>query len=210
MMPRTQRWILSLAAVCAAIACGDGTSTEPQVIDAASASTSRSGSTPRSGGDVVKLLKRDHGLPRTTVSAVIGPRGGRIQIRKAGFQVDFSRGAVRTPTRITVTALRGRNVAYQFEPHGIVFAAPVTIRQSLRNTSAWRDRALAGDLQGSYFEALLVDPTEVYSRSLERREGKLKDSARWLEFTIEHFSGYMVSTGKSGIDIDIDVDITAR
>src|SRR5436190_740679 len=122
MMPRPQRWILTLAAACAAVACGEGASTEPPVIDATSASTSRS------GGDVVKLLKRDD------------------------------------------------------------------------------------QLQGSYFDRLLVDPTEVYSRSLERRPGKLKDkdAAKWLEFTIEHFSGYMVSTGKAGVDIDIDIDITAR
>jgi hypothetical protein len=204
MMPRTQRWILSLAAVCAALACGDGASTEPQISDAASASTSRS------GGDVVKLLKRDDALGSISATVVIGPKGGRIQLQDAGLRIDFPRGAVEVPTRITVTALRGRNVAYHFEPHGLVFRTPVTLSQSLRNTSAWKDARFAAQLQGSYFDRLLVDPTEVYSRSLERREGKLKDSAKRLEFTIEHFSGYMVSTGKSGIDIDIDVDITAR
>jgi hypothetical protein len=204
MMPRTQRWIVSLAAVCFAVACGDGASTEPQIRDAGSASTSRS------GGDVVKLLKRDDALGPITASAIIGPKGGRIQIHAAGLRIDFPRNAVRAPTRITVTALRGRNVAYHFEPHGLVFRAPVTIRQSLRHTSAWKDPALAAQLQGSYFDRLLVDPTESYSRSLERREGRLKEAAAWLEFTIEHFSGYMVSSGKAGIDIDIDIDITAR
>jgi hypothetical protein len=203
MMPRTPRWIFSLAAVCTAVACGDGASTEP-VIDAASASTSLS------GGDVVKLLKRDDALPAITASAVIGPKGGRLQIADAGVVLDFPRGAVSVPTRITVTALRGRNVAYLFEPHGTVFNEPVTLRQSLRNTTAWKDASFAAQLQGSYFDRLLVDPTEVYARSLERREGKLKESAKWLEFTIEHFSGYMVSTGKSGVDMEIDVDITAR
>jgi hypothetical protein len=204
MMPRTQRWMLSLAAVSFAVACGDGASTEPQIRDAASASTSRS------GGDVVKLLKREDALGPITASAVIGPKGGRIQIHAAGLRIDFPRGAVRAPTRISVTALRGRNVAYHFEPHGLVFGEPVTVRQSLRHTSAWKNPALAAQLQGSYFDRLLVDPTEIYSRSLERRPGRLKEAASWLEFTIEHFSGYMVSSGKAGIDIDIDIDITAR
>src|SRR3954468_1149168 len=110
MMPRTQRWILGLAAVCAAVACGDGASTEPLVNDVASASTSRS------DGDVVKLLKRDDALQAMTASAVIGPKGGHILIEDAGLRLDFPRGAVSVATRITVTALRGRNVAYHFQP----------------------------------------------------------------------------------------------
>src|SRR6185295_15262775 len=99
---------------------------------------------------------------------------GHIQIQDAGLRLDFPAGAVRVPTRISVTALGGRNVAYAFEPHGIVFNSPVTLRQSLRNTSAWKDAALAAQLQGSYFERLLVDPTEVFARSQERRPAKLK------------------------------------
>ena len=204
MMPRPQRWILGLAAVCAGLACGDRASTEPVISDASPASRSSAGS------DVVQILKRDDAIPTLLASGIISPKGGRLDIESAGLTVDFSRGAVSAPTRITVTALSGRNVAYQFEPHGIVFRAPVTVRQSLRHTTAWKNPALAAQLQGSYFDRLLVDPTEVFARSLERRPGKLKNSSKILEFSIEHFSGYIVSTGKSGVDIEVDIDITSR
>ena len=193
-----------MAAACAA-ACGDRMPTEMTVASAAPPTSERI-------DEVVGLLKRTEPLrEKMTASAVIGPRGGRIQIRDAGLRVDFPRGAVAAPTRITVTALRGDNIAYLFEPHGIAFKAPVTVSQRLQGTAAWKT-SLADRLQGSYFERLLVDPTESFARSLEKRGGKLKESKAWLEFTIEHFSGYMVSTGDRPVDVkvEISIDITSR
>jgi hypothetical protein len=205
MMPRASRWILGLVTAVAASSCGEGAPTEPQAAGPTAAlSSSRS-------DEVVGLLKRTSRLPRNlTASAIIGPRGGHIRIEEAGVRVDFPRGAVSAPTLITVTAVHGRNVAYTFEPHGLVFNKPATLSQSLRNTTAWKNPALAAQLQGSYFERLLVDETETYARSLERRPGNLRDSARQLEFSIEHFSGYMVSVGKSGSGVDVDVEISIR
>ena len=206
MKPRLKRWVLSLAAAAAAAACADRLPTEPDL-----AVSARSTLSTTSDGDVVRLLKRTDGLSTSlTASGMIGPRGGHLKIEKAGIRIDFPRGAVKTPTLITITALRGRNVAYRFEPHGINFDAPVTIRQSLRGTTAWKNAELAGQLQGAYFERLLVDPTESYARAREHRGGKLKEVGRMLEFSIEHFSGYMVSTGKLPVDVDVGIDITQR
>jgi hypothetical protein len=177
--------------------------TETTVASEAAAASSRS-------ADVVGLLKRTEPLTEAlTASAVIGPQGGRLQIREAGLRVDFPRGAVSSPTRITVTALRGSNVAYVFEPHGITFEEPVTISQSLRQTAAWKT-PLADHLQGSYFERLLVDPTETFAHSLENRPARLKDLKTRLEFSIEHFSGYMVSTGDGHLRAEVMIDITER
>lgn len=203
MNPRLRTWALVTAAACAASACGDRMPTEMTVASEAPAVSSRT-------GDVVGLLKRTEPLTESfTASAIIGPRGGRLQIREAGLRVHFPSGALTAPTRITVTALRGSNVAYVFEPHGIEFSQPVTISQSLRNTVAWKT-ALADGLQGSYFERLLVDPTESFAQSLENRSAKLKDLKTRLEFSIEHFSGYMVSTGDGPIKVDVMIDITGR
>lgn len=194
-----------MAAACAASACGDRMPTETMVASSARPTHDRA-------GDVVGLLKRTEPLRETlAASAVIGPRGGRLHIPAAGVHVEFSRGAVTVPTRITVTALRGDNVAYQFEPHGLVFNAPVTISQSLRGTAAWKT-SLAEELHGAYFDRLIVDPSETFARSLEKRAGKLRDSKNRLEFSIEHFSGYMVSVGDGTHDIKVEVtiDITGR
>jgi hypothetical protein len=207
MKPRLQRWALSLAAACAAVACGDRLSTEPELTVSARPSLSSG-----SSGDVVRLLKRTDKLSSDlSASGVIGPRGGHLRIDQAGIHVDFPRGAVKTPTLITITAVRGRTVAYTFEPHGITFHKPVSVRQSLRNTTAWKDASFAAELQGAYFERLLVDRTESYSRVLEHRGGTVKELGHMLEFSIEHFSGYMVSTGKlPSVDIEIDVEISIR
>jgi hypothetical protein len=202
MLPRIRQWALAVAAACAASACGDQP-TDPTVASTAPATLSRT-------EEVVGLLKRTEPLPDgLSASAVIGPRGGQLFIPRAGLRLDFPSGAVTVPTRITVTALGGRNVAYRFEPHGLVFKLPVSLEQNLRNTEAWKS-PLADAVQGSYFERLLVDRTESFAKSLERRGGKLKNSRGFLEFTIEHFSGYMVSTGKGPIDIEVDIDITSR
>jgi hypothetical protein len=207
MNPRIRRWSLAVLGACAAVAaCEVQSPTQPQ----APASTSRAAAAPRRG-EIVALLKRTEPLRQPLVaSALIGPRGGRIRLERAGFEIDFPKGAVPVPTRITVTALAGRNVAYEFEPHGIAFVHPATVHQDLRHTVAWNDRRLAARLEGCYFERLLVDPTETFARSLEPRHGKLRNADQSLDFTVEHFSGYMVSTGKSGIDIDVDIDITSR
>ena len=207
MMPRISRWILGLTAACAAVACGDRLSTEPTPDGSAAPALAR-----QTTSEVVALLKRTDPLPDgLSESAIIGPSGGHIQIERAGLRVDFPRGAVAKPTRITVFALRGSNVAYRFEPHGLVFQEPVTVSQSLKHTAAWKNPTLAAALQGSYFERLLVDPTETFARSDERRPGKLKNLSKLLEFTVEHFSGYMVSAGgELGVGISVEVEIVTR
>lgn len=159
-------------------------------------------------GEVVKVLKRTERLSEDlSVSRIIGPRGGQIQIARSGFRIDFAPGAVTEPTRITVTALEGHKIAYRFEPHGIEFQAPVVIRQSLRHTDAWRNPALAPLLQGSYFEKLMIDPTESFVRSFEQRPGRVRETGRTLEFSIEHFSGYIVSCGKAQVEIDVELSL---
>jgi len=205
MNPRIRSWALAIVAACAAAACGDRMPTEMPVASAAAPTFARPDA-------VVGLLKPTEPLRETLhATAVIGPRGGKIQIPGAGFRIEFPRGAVAIPTRITVTALRGDNVAYMFEPHGLAFNTPVTISRSLHGTAAWKT-SLADNLQGSYFERLVVDPTETFARSLEKRPSQLKDSKGRLDFSIEHFSGYMVSTGDGAIEVKVQVtiDITAR
>jgi hypothetical protein len=204
MIPRIGLGALAMAVVaCAVSACGDQMPTDTTVASSARPNYA-------SADDVVGLLKRTEPLrDNLTATGTIGPRGGHLQIKGAGFRIDFPRGAVLVPTRITVTALRGDNVAYQFEPHGLVFSAPVTIRQELRQTAAWKT-PLADELQGSYFERLVVDASETFARSKEKRAGSLKDSKAALEFSIEHFSGYMVSTGEVSVKVEVTIDITGR
>jgi hypothetical protein len=143
------------------------------------------------------VLQRTAPLPAAlSASATIGPQGGRLVIPEAGVSVRFPAGAVSTPVTITVTALAGANVAYSFAPEGLVFANSPVISQDLKNTTAFGNPSLSAGLEGGYFleselsgtQALVREsrPTTVYMHGAR---------ARW---TVEHFSGYLLTTSKTG------------
>jgi hypothetical protein len=153
--------------------------------------------------DTVTVLRRTMPLRSTISRSVeIGPDGGEIRIREAGVRIVFPAGAVGEPTTITMTATGGWNVAYEFEPHGLQFAAPVTIEQDLRGTLAARFRSMAGELQGAYYDTTLgdgyVDPWHLFATVRENLSGKSDHRRTTFSFEIHHFSGYLVSSGRKG------------
>ena len=62
-----------------------------------------------------------------TVKAVIGSKGGTLTIPDAGLTLVVPAGAVKSNTTFTATAIAGRLVAYEFEPHGTTFAVPLAV-----------------------------------------------------------------------------------
>lgn len=206
------KWALVSAALFGALgACGDRGLTDPPE-PAVAGEPDPVASKPGPADYVVLVLKRSTPLAANlTTSGTIGPRGGSLEIPGAGVRVDFAPGAVAAKTTIRLTATKGGNVAYQFEPHGLTFAAPVIVRQQLRNTAAAKNKKLAAILQGSYYDAdlgsLFVDAARRYAKIKESRPARLHATGSSLEFTIQHFSGYMVSTGLGPIRIDVAVEI---
>lgn len=135
-----------------------------------------------------------------SASATIGLFGGSITLPGAGLTVVVPAFALATPTTITVTAVAGSEVAYEFEPHGLQFNAPIIVRQKLDGTSAVKvNGIIPGVLYGGYFADVsaldqlngtaLVD--EVLRVSIDRLLGT-------ATFTVTHFSGYLLGTGESG------------
>ena len=136
-----------------------------------------------------------------TVSERIGPRGGVIEIEKLGVRIYFPRGALSEKIRITVRALGGSVVGFEFEPHGLIFDVPVEIRIDedsplfanhedfddfdVEDGSAY---TLSG-LMGVYFlgdPATGVVPLEILPIYVDGDE---------LVLEIIHFSGYAVASG---------------
>lgn len=151
--------------------------------------------------DTVFVLKRLAPLALDiSASAEIGPDGGTLRIADAGVVVDFPAGAVATPTTVTMTAKSGWDVAYEFEPHGITFAVPVVVTQQINGTLAQKHPKLVPTLQGTYFgtslDSSFVDPYKLFARAVESRHATYDASTRALRFTVEHFSGYLVSSGR--------------
>lgn len=140
----------------------------------------------------VSVLQR--GIPLLTdvsASATIGPEGGTITVPSTGFQLTVPKNAVFTPTTFTVTAVAGTNVAYEFEPAGAVFNKRLIASQDLSLTTILP--AITGtSFTGAYFRsrnelssgtALVheLEPTTVDLGNLT------------VQFTIGHFSGYIVA-----------------
>ncbi|MFN8573441.1 MAG: hypothetical protein U0132_15415 [Gemmatimonadaceae bacterium] len=204
-MNRFSRKISALiaAAVAVATACTDaGRATAPDLSQNA-VSAQGAATTPSNGllgtvtgslplGNVISILGKLPQLTDIHASAVIGPAGGELAIPQTGLTLVVPRGAVSTNVKFEVTALKGLSVAYEFEPHGMKFNQPLTLRQDLRKTLF-----LPGfRLNGGYFK-------NSDQLDLLRRQGTVDESIRSLlnlndwtvEFPVWHFSGYLVSCG---------------
>src|SRR5206468_1390200 len=115
------------------------------------------GSDRSSGPGDVQILKRTKALSgAASASGIIGPTGGSLSIPRAGVEITFAPDAVTVPTRITVTAVEGVDVAYEFQPHGLQFAALASrsgsaaarSRTRRRRRRAARRRSGAGSTRG--------------------------------------------------------------
>ena len=127
-------------------------------------------------------------------SFTVGASGGSSTNPAVGLSIHVPPGAVTAPTVISVTALEGNAVAYRFEPHGLQFNRRVTLSQKLQGTSAASQ--LLPFLQGAYF------PTDepIFESGLvlvsELLYGLLNPLTKTFSFSIEHFSGYIVVSGR--------------
>jgi predicted small secreted protein len=149
---------------------------------------------------VVDVLQRTTPLSRDyTASAVITRSGGTISIPEAGFSITFPSNSLRgTPTLITVTAMAGGDVAYRFEPHGLVFHNAPMITQDLRGTQVFQNPELRSALEGAYF------PDDTYlggdgTAKIKETRPTVVDVNGWkMKFNVQHFSGYLAAAGRSG------------
>ena len=129
-------------------------------------------------------------------SGLITQGGGRIEIPELGFRLDIPAGAIPTNTMtITVTALPGSMVAYDFQPHGTRFLKPLSIRQDLQGTN-WSNSGVKGTLTGGYFKDQSQLSLFGGTAKLDETFPVTLESSR-LSFNIVHFSGYMVATGRA-------------
>jgi hypothetical protein len=196
--------VRSLAALIAAVAvsvtlaaCGATDSTAPTTPAAA----------PKVAPDVASanLLTTLLGSPKTitpahrltplassiTVSKNIGILGGTIAIPQAGFSVVIPPLAIPVTKKISVTAMAGDKLAYEFEPHGLKFTLPLVMTQSLTKTDASGGLLGLLNLRVGYFpdNSNVTSVTELLGVQLDL----LNQTAIT---TLWHFSGYIVAVGR--------------
>ena len=137
-----------------------------------------------------------------TASAVIGVLGGQLSIPAAGIKVVVPAFALTAPTRITVRAVAGSQVAYEFEPHGTRFLVPLTVSQSLVGTDAYPGSLLNSSLVAGYFRNLSdLDPLAGTGLVTELLGVAINLNTKTATFPVFHFSGYLVATGESDAGI---------
>jgi len=147
---------------------------------------------------VVDVLQRSEPLLHNFAAAgLIGRGGGILRIPEAGFSITFPPNSVHVPTLVTVTAVPGTAVAYLFEPHGLVFRNAPVITQDLRGTQAFGDPSLLADLEGAYFPEITA--LEGLTAVVRETRPTTVDVTGWrMRFDVQHFSGYTVTTRRSG------------
>lgn len=123
-----------------------------------------------------------------TVSKKIGVSGGRIVVAATGFELIIPRGALSNEVVISVTAIAGKSVAYEFAPHGITFRRPLQFRQLASFTEGvWSSYG------GGYFQSRSQIESEMGTASLNEMVSASLNLQGWITFDIWHFSGYLVS-----------------
>ena len=144
-------------------------------------------------------LTRKVPLSGTLVAAtVITPeRGGVLALRDAGLTVTVPAGAVNQAMVIWVSARPGTLVAYEFGPHGTQFNVPIRVKQDLKPTS-WYKLVDRSQVEAGYFkDASQIDATTGRATIDEFIKAELIPQASRLEFNVSHFSGYLLSTGRT-------------
>ena len=136
-----------------------------------------------------------------TASATVGLLGAQINMPSVGLKVVIPPLAARMGTKITVKALPGNQVAYEFQPHGIRFLVPLIVTQNLNNTSAANsggllNSLLSGGIFAGYFRST-SDLNQGAGTALvsELLGVALNLSSKTATFPVFHFSGYLVATG---------------
>jgi len=133
-----------------------------------------------------------------TASVVVTPKaGGALSIPSAGLLVVIPAGAVTSQMTITVTALKGNLVAYDFGPSGTKFAKPIQVTQTTSGTNISLLSSLLGHLHAAYFandnQINYAKGTALVNELLTLNLGGLLGGT--VEFDVSHFSGYLLANG---------------
>jgi len=128
-----------------------------------------------------------------SATAVITPDGGVLALPAAGLRVTFAAGAVAAPVSITVRTASAGRIAYDFAPHGLVFAAPVRVEQAVGSEAA---AGLTADLVATYLAAGYTDRLVGGYTADEVLALLPTADARTATFVVRHFSGYQLASGR--------------
>jgi hypothetical protein len=199
-LARLRTRILPAVAFLATAACADS-----PAAPLARASTAPSLATATTTADAatadrvaVSALKRRAALAQpVTLRFTATSTGGSYDLPGTGLRVIVPANAVPvSPLTITVTALAGSAVAYDFEPHGTVFRAPLMLSVEMGATT-YAALPSPGAVEAGYFASTSdIDQRTGGATVSELRGVTANRSTSRITFPVSHFSGYMLSSGR--------------
>ena len=138
------------------------------------------GGTVATVGAVVDGLLTCDSQSQTSVSKLIGPSGGSIQV--GNHLLVVPQGALPSTIRITATRLSGSIAEVDFQPHGLRFAKPAALRLSYSHCD------VPPNAQQSV--VYLDDSNKIVEAPPSLDDANADQVTGW----INHFSGYAVAT----------------
>jgi hypothetical protein len=151
------------------------------------------------GGVLVRPVRRQQPMAaEVSFSFDVDARGGTVRHPSTGLTITVPAGAVSAPTHITVFALRGAPLAYRFEPHGLQFAQPIQLTQSLHGLLLGGGSSPIPRLFGGYFadDSLATDSATGNARVIEILPVQIDVRAHNVILSVRHFSGYTVASAE--------------
>jgi hypothetical protein len=190
---------LAIATLVVAGGCDRGV-TEPAPATTGSSANRLLLGTPRT----VTVVERTTPLAAPiSASATLGILGGQINLPGAGLKVVVPAFALTKTTKITVTAVAGSQVAYEFEPHGTQFLVPLLVTQNLSGTNAVSGGLFSRPVFAGYFASLSdLNPLSNSGLVSELLGVALNLSNKSATFPVFHFSGYLIATGRDMEELD--------
>jgi hypothetical protein len=194
--------VTAVALVMFATGCTDVSPTAPTVRPADASPSLVSDLLSAVTNTLVSVVRRSKPLTRdVVVTAQIGAEGGKIRVAETGFELTVPKGAVSQSTTFQVKALAGSMVAYEFEPHGTRFAVPLKFAQTFSGLDLGGLLGLSGKTpQVGYFASpAQLDQSSGLAVVTEFAPTTVTSSLTGKVVTgdISHFSGYLVSSGRS-------------
>jgi hypothetical protein len=192
--------LLGVVAVSAVAGCGDHSETTGPASVNGKAANRVILASPTS----VRVITRNTPLATAqSASATIGAFGGQLSLPGAGLSVVVPPFALSSPVTLTVRAVAGNQVAYEFEPHGTRFTVPLIVTQNLVGTSAYRSGILNRSLVAGYFASLSdLNPLAGMATVSELLGTSVSLLAKTATFPVFHFSGYLIATGRESAESD--------
>ena len=189
---------LAVATSLSMVACSDATGPVANAPDLPAGSVANEQQNLLGGvlGLLVAPVQRSTALANdVTWTFNAGPGGGYTSNAALGMSVTIPAGALDENVKITVTAFKGKPIAYGFSPH-LEFDRKVMITQSLKGTTCGLLSCLI--LKGAHF----AGDRPTYSGGLaivdEVVGGLLGTLTRTFTFGVDHFSGWILASGAAG------------